>query len=63
MAEKGIMCSQVHERNDIHPCVSEYGTLLPNLDATVPKLSSIPVGWWVTPEEREYIVECIKMGW
>ena len=21
---------------------------------------SIPVGWWVTPEEREYIVNCIK---
>jgi hypothetical protein len=27
------------------------------------KIVSIPVGWWLTPEEREYIVECIKKGW
>jgi hypothetical protein len=26
-------------------------------------LSSIPVGWWVTNEDREYIVEQIKKGW
>jgi hypothetical protein len=24
---------------------------------------SIPVGWWITAEEREYIVDCIKKGW
>jgi len=63
MAEKGIATSQVHERNDIHSCVREYKTILPNLDNTVGKLSSIPVGWWVTQEEREYIVDCIKKGW
>jgi hypothetical protein len=27
------------------------------------KIVSIPVGWWVTKEEREYIVDCIKKGW
>jgi hypothetical protein len=27
------------------------------------KLTAIPVGWWVSKEEREYIVECIKKGW
>jgi hypothetical protein len=27
------------------------------------KIVSIPVGWWVTEEEREYIVDCIKKGW
>jgi hypothetical protein len=26
-------------------------------------LSSLPVGWWVTDEDREYIVEQIKKGW
>jgi dTDP-4-amino-4,6-dideoxygalactose transaminase len=63
MADKGIATSQVHERNDIHSCVKEYKSLLPNLDKTVGKLSSLPVGWWVTKEDREYIVDCIKKGW
>ena len=63
MAEKGIACSQIHERNDIHSCVKDYKSILPNLDKTVKKLSSIPVGWWVTKEDREYIVDCIKKGW
>jgi dTDP-4-amino-4,6-dideoxygalactose transaminase len=63
MKERGIATSQVHERNDIHSTVREYKSILPNLDKTVPMLSSIPVGWWVSEEEREYIVESIKMGW
>ena len=63
MKSCGIATSQVHERNDIHSCVSEYKSILPNLDKVIPKLSSIPVGWWVTKEDREYIVECIKKGW
>jgi dTDP-4-amino-4,6-dideoxygalactose transaminase len=63
MDECGISVSQVHERNDKHTCVREYRTALPQLDKTIGKIVSIPVGWWVTPEEREYIVECIKKGW
>lgn len=63
MKDRGVMCSQVHERNDLHPCVSRYRTELPNLEKVIGKLSSIPVGWWVTDEDREYIVEQIKKGW
>lgn len=63
MADRGIATSQVHERNDIHSCVKEFKSILPNLDNVVPKLSSIPVGWWVTEEDREYIIDCIKRGW
>jgi dTDP-4-amino-4,6-dideoxygalactose transaminase len=59
----GIMVSQVHERNDIHSCVREFKTILPTLDKVCPHLISIPVGWWVTKEDREYIAECIKKGW
>ena len=59
----GIMVSQVHERNDIHTCVKDYKTLLPNLDKTIGKVISIPVGWWVSEEERQYIVDCIKKVW
>jgi dTDP-4-amino-4,6-dideoxygalactose transaminase len=63
MKECNIIVSQVHERNDKHTCVKEYKSFLPTLDNTIEKVISIPVGWWVTNEEREYIVECIKKGW
>jgi len=63
MEKCNIIVSQVHERNDKHSCVKEFTTQLPNLDKTIGKIVSIPVGWWVTKEQREYIVECIKKGW
>jgi dTDP-4-amino-4,6-dideoxy-D-glucose/dTDP-4-amino-2,4-dideoxy-beta-L-xylose transaminase len=63
MKKCGIATSQVHERNDIHSCLSEFQVQLPNLDSIKGRLSAIPVGWWVSNEEREYIIECIKKGW
>jgi dTDP-4-amino-4,6-dideoxygalactose transaminase len=63
MNECGIAVSQVHERNDKHTCVRDYRTALPSLDRTIGKVVSIPVGWWVSDEQREYIVDCIKKGW
>jgi dTDP-4-amino-4,6-dideoxy-D-glucose/dTDP-4-amino-2,4-dideoxy-beta-L-xylose transaminase len=63
MKEANIMVSQVHERNDKHTCVNEYKTSLPTLDKIINNVVSIPVGWWVTKENREYIVEKIKEGW
>lgn len=63
MKSRGVMCSQVHERNDKHTCVRQFKTLLPSTDIIVPKLSAIPVGWWVSDEDRDYIVDCIKKGW
>lgn len=63
MDECGISVSQVHERNDKHTCVREFRTALPSLDVTIGKIVSIPVGWWITSEQREYIIDCIKKGW
>ena len=63
MQEKGVMVSRVHERNDKHTCVSEYRSALPTLDKVVKEMMCIPNGWWVTEEQREYIVDCIKGGW
>lgn len=63
MKECNVMVSRVHERNDIHSCMSEFRTDLPNLDKLVKEMICIPVGWWVTPEDRQYIVDCIKDGW
>lgn len=63
MLENGIVTSRVHERNDKHSCVSEFKTDLPNVDLVTQDMICIPVGWWVTKEDREYIVDCIKRGW
>lgn len=63
MKECGIMTSQVHERNDKHTCVRQYRSQLPTLDQTIGKLSALPVGWWVSNEDTEYVVDCIKRGW
>jgi len=63
MKAHGIMCSRVHERNDIHTCVSEYKSILPSLDKVIKRMICIPAGWWVTEEDREYIYNTIKKGW
>lgn len=63
MAEKGITTSRVHERNDQHTCTKEFKTTLPTLERVIQEMICIPNGWWVTDEDREYIINCIKEGW
>jgi dTDP-4-amino-4,6-dideoxygalactose transaminase len=60
MKNKNVMVSCVHKRNDINTCFADFTSVLPNLDSIEDKYVSIPVGWWVTNENREYIVCCIK---
>lgn len=63
MAEHNIVVSRVHERNDKHSCVKQFRTALPNLDEFSSKMICVPVGWWVTKEDRENIINIIKGGW
>jgi len=62
MKEANIMTSQVHNRNDINYCVKDYEESLPNLDILEKELVCIPVGWWLTIENKdvEYIVKNIN---
>lgn len=60
MKEKGVMCSQVHHRNDVHSCVKMFKTELPQLDSLVEKMVCIPCGWWMSQTDAEYIVHLIK---
>ena len=53
----------MHERNDIHSAVKKFKVELPELDSFIDEMICIPVGWWVTPDDREYIVKTIKEGW
>lgn len=60
MSKMGIVVSQVHKRNDLHTCLKEFKCDLPVLDKFEDEFISIPVGWWISHKEREYIVNCIK---
>lgn len=63
MGSKGITVSRVHERNDKHSAISHFKTQLPSLESVINKYVCIPVGWWVTDEDRNYILDSIKSGW
>lgn len=63
LAEKGIMASELHKRNDLHDYLNDFHQQLPALDKFYSKLVHLPCGWWVRKEEREQIVKVIKQGW
>jgi dTDP-4-amino-4,6-dideoxygalactose transaminase len=63
MKEYGITTSQVHNRNDLNTCVSEYTCELPNINELEKELICIPVGWWLTQSDLDYMIEKIKLGW
>ena len=60
MTSKHVTVSQVHKRNDLHSCVRGFRAYLPSLDRLEDELVCIPVGWWITDAQREYVVRCIK---
>ncbi len=63
LTEHGIGNSQVHKRNDWHSVFEDSRCELPGLDSFYSRMLHIPCGWWVSDEDREYIVETIRKGW
>lgn len=59
LRNKGIMCSKVHCRNDRHTAFVDSKTKLPGVDIFYSRCLSIPVGWWVTQAQREYIANTV----
>lgn len=57
LKEKGIMCSKVHSRNDLHTAFVEYKTRLSGVESFNNTHLCIPVGWWLTESDREYIAD------
>lgn len=56
LAENGIVSSQVHARNDKHTCFKPYqDDQLVNVTKFTETMMCIPVGWWLTAEQVEYI--------
>jgi len=60
MKHRKVVVSQVHARNDTHTVCAPFRTHLPLLDRVETSLICIPTGWWVTPEDRQYVVSCVR---
>jgi len=56
MKQNNIMVSQVHQRNDIHSCFEKFKQPLLNLDFVEKHIVCIPVGWWLSNDDRNNIV-------
>lgn len=69
MKSYGIGTNIAHVRNDSYSCmkngnyVLNHTDYLPGMNEYEKEYLFIPSGWWVTSENREYIMECIKNGW
>lgn len=63
MQTNGIMASELHLRNDRHSLFNESNVELPVFDEFYKKMVHIPCGWWLSEEERNFIVDVIKKGW
>ena len=60
MKSRFVMCSRVHNRNDIHDAFKEFKVdNLKGVDEFYKHQVSIPVGWWVDNTMRKYIVDTI----
>ena len=59
MTENGIMVSQVHKRNDLNSCVSDFVCDLPQLESLEKELVCIPCGWWLTQEDLDKVIQLI----
>lgn len=60
MAERNITTSQVHSRNDLMTMFNDYYNTLPGMNEFAARQVSVPVGWWVDKNTREYIVDSIN---
>ncbi|GAA3795799.1 LegC family aminotransferase [Sphaerisporangium flaviroseum] len=63
MAAAGVTVSAVVRRNDTHTCLSPGDSALPGLDGVHERVVHIPVGWWLSEDDRAHIVDAIRSGW
>lgn len=60
LAEAGIGAGQIHVRNDHYSMFNSDRRPLPNTDWFDAHEVSVPCGWWVSPEQQEFIVDTVK---
>ena len=59
MKDAGIVVSQVHARNDSHSMFKESKAPLANIEEYTAEQVSIPVGWWLSNDDVERIVNAV----
>jgi dTDP-4-amino-4,6-dideoxygalactose transaminase len=57
MADHGVACSPVHARNDTHAAFHFPNGPLPGVDHFASRNVAIPVGWWLSNDDRRQVVE------
>jgi len=60
MADRGVMTGQVHARNDTHKGFDYYNGPLPGVDKFSGHQVAIPVGWWLSEQDRQYVADAIE---
>lgn len=60
MLGKGIGVDVAHVRNDKYSCFQDFRETLPGLDYFSDRMMNIPVGWWISQEEKEHIIESVN---
>ena len=60
MTRQDIQVSSVHARNDTHTMFKEFRADLPNVAEFTEKMVCIPVGWWVSGEDRKKVASAVK---
>jgi dTDP-4-amino-4,6-dideoxygalactose transaminase len=61
MADRGIQVSPAHKRNDKHSCFADaVGCPLPGVDEFSAHEMCVPVGWWVSDDDRRQIMNAIE---
>lgn len=59
LAERGVASSPVHRRNDVHPAFWYPNGPLPGVDAFAEREVAIPVGWWLSDQDREHVAASV----
>lgn len=62
MADNGVECSRVHDRNDKKQVFKGMESLLPGVDYFDSHYVCIPVGWWLSDSEVEKIAS-LTLSW
>lgn len=61
MTKCGVDTSQVHRRNDTQPAFNDGSAgKLPGVEAFSAEQISIPVGWWLSAEDKERIISAVR---
>ena len=61
MTKFGIDTSQVHRRNDTQPAFNDGSAgKLPGVEAFSAEQISIPVGWWLSADDKERIISAVR---